>query len=155
MQQEAKDSLLRSMFRFKQIDNTIHPIILKLLGVNDISMSEIGLLKGIEHNTPEGEDNTYMSEMPLNLFITKAAVSQMLTSLEKKGYINRMTDSRNRRKQILTLTEAGREMVKKSDECFEIVNERIFSAMGEDEVVEMTVLFNRFADILDEIKSSF
>jgi DNA-binding MarR family transcriptional regulator len=142
------------MFRFKTVDSSIHPSILKMMGAKDINMSEMGLMKYIQYNSRDSFDNIYMSDMPENLYITKAAISQALSSLERKGYINRESDKANRRKQILTLTESGAEITKKADASFERLYDMIFERMGEEDVSELIALFNRFADIVDDIKSS-
>lgn len=51
-----------------------------------------------------------MGEMAQQLGVTQGAVTQMATRLEKKGYLSRTKDARDKRVTIVTLTEKGREL---------------------------------------------
>lgn len=51
-----------------------------------------------------------MSDMANKLNVTQGAVTQMVTRLEKKGYVIRSKSSLDRRITTLSLTEKGREL---------------------------------------------
>lgn len=56
----------------------------------------------------EGIDN--VSELGEKLKITQGAVSQQLGKLEKKGYLERIQDQRDKRQYSVRLTEKGRNL---------------------------------------------
>jgi len=51
-----------------------------------------------------------MSEMAQQLGVTQGAVTQMVTRLEKKGYLFRTKDGRDKRVTTVTLTGKGKEL---------------------------------------------
>ncbi len=51
-----------------------------------------------------------MSEMAQQLNVTQGAVTQMVTRLEKKGYLSRAKDARDKRVTTVTLTPKGEEL---------------------------------------------
>ncbi|MCL1803770.1 MAG: winged helix DNA-binding protein [Eubacteriaceae bacterium] len=154
MEDGIKDQFLHAFFRFKSVDASMHPIMAKMAGTKDMSISEFGLLNSIRDNsTSDSERNVYMSDMPRTLFISKGAISQSLSSLHTKGYIHREANHRNRRQQIITLTDKGIEKLSKADMSMSQLNDLIVEKMGEDDVKSLIVLFNKFADVLEDIKT--
>jgi DNA-binding MarR family transcriptional regulator len=140
--------LVRTIFRFKNIGMTFPT------GIDsdnaDVSLAEIALMKGIADNTLES-DGAKIQEA---LCIKKAAVSQMLNVLEKKGYINREINKENRRKIILTLTPKGETCVKETENAIDTLLSEIISRFGEKNTRQFMTLFNRFADIVTELKAN-
>lgn len=85
------------------------------------------------------------------LHITKPAVSYILNALEKKEYIERQIDSKDRRKISVTATpkgmEAAEESIKKYDEAWDEIVDRF----GEQDMITLIGLLNRLSDICEEI----
>ena len=77
------------------------------------------------------------------LSITKAAVSQILSSLEKRGLLIRNTDPSNRRNLILTLTFAGKAVLEEKDMEVDTRIGEIIRALGEDEAKQLTYLITK------------
>jgi DNA-binding MarR family transcriptional regulator len=145
MPDTLKEQLVRSIFRFRKIGLTYH------LGY-DVNMSEIAVMTGIARNT-EGEGARFCaSDIQNNLYITKPAVSQLYGSLEKKGYILREIDTSDRRKILVTLTPKGAEVLKALKEDTSLLLEGVIARLGEGDTRQMIELFNRFADISEDIK---
>lgn len=140
------EQLARSIFRFKKVGMTFQPEI-------DVSMGEIVVMNGIAKNASGLEQNISVSDIQNNLYITKPAVSQMLNSLEKKGYISREIDTNDRRKILVALTPKGQDIVKSMREYFNNMLSEIIDRLGEDNTIQLIELFNRFADISEELKS--
>ena len=97
MRKELNRELLHSLFRLKSALNTEF-VKDTSSAVKDINLPEYILMREIEEN---GSDLTAIREY---LSITKSAVSQMLRSLEKKGYLTRRINLRNRRNIVVELT---------------------------------------------------
>ena len=140
-----KEQLVRSIFRFRKIGMTYH------LGY-DINMSEIAVMSGIAENDEGTGAKVCASDIQSNLYITKPAISQVYGSLEKKGYILREIDTNDRRKILVTLTPKGFEVLKAMKEHSSTLLEAVISRLGQDDTRQLIELFNRFADITEDLK---
>jgi DNA-binding MarR family transcriptional regulator len=145
MQDGIKKELVRLIFRSKNIGLRFPSAI----GGNerDINMAEAALMKGIADKTLDSEG----AKIQEALCINKAAVSQMLGVLERKGYINRETNKDNRRKIILTLTPKGQRAVKNTERTIDTLLSEIIKRFGENDMELFVPQFNRFADIIAEL----
>jgi DNA-binding MarR family transcriptional regulator len=148
-----KEQLVLSMFRFKKM-GTSFPAGMDLdINKLDINMVELAFMKNISENDIDSDENVCASELQNFLYITKAAVSQMVGALEKKGYLNRDINKQNRRKITLTLTPKGQDTLKYMEESFDKLLTKIISQLGEDDTKQFVRILNRFADIIDELKN--
>jgi len=146
MDSTLKEQLARSMFRFRKIGIMFHQGF-------DVNMGEIALMKGIADNETGLEKKTCVADIQSNLYITKPAISQMYNSLEKKGYITREIDIKDRRKIVAILTPEGQNVLKFMKESSNHMVSEIISRLGEDDTRQLIELFNRFADISEELKN--
>ncbi|QQO10487.1 MarR family winged helix-turn-helix transcriptional regulator [Breznakiella homolactica] len=150
MDQSLDTQLVHSIFRFKRLVSSG-------LGMDAaenksaINMTELMLMNGIVNNTADSENNVGPSDIRSYLSISKGAVSQMLGSLEKKGFINREIDRNNRRNLIVTLTSEGRRILKRQYNEFSGKLEKIIGRLGEDDVTQMIRIVNRMITITNEL----
>lgn len=72
---------------------------------DSLYMREVHFVVALGH-----KDQPTMSEMAERLDVTPGAVTQMVTRLEKKGYVMRSKSSRDKRQTTLSLTEKGRQL---------------------------------------------
>ncbi|EAH3832863.1 MarR family transcriptional regulator, partial [Listeria monocytogenes] len=107
----------------------------------------------ISDNTLNSEENVGISDVKEFLSVSKPAVSQMLSSLEKRGFLVRDVDKNNRRNVIVTLTDTGREVLSVELENFNIKLKKIISHLGEDDVKQMIEIVNRMILITNELNS--
>ncbi|NLE90427.1 MAG: MarR family transcriptional regulator [Dehalococcoidales bacterium] len=114
-------------------------------------MAELILMNGVANNTADSANNVGMADIRTYLQVTKGAVSQMLGSLEKKGFINRDIDKSNRRNLIVTLTPEGRQILEQQYSAFSDRLETIISRLGEDDVRQMVGIVNRMIEITNEL----
>jgi len=144
MEEMLKNELMGFMFRLKKI-------VMMFSTGPDIHMGELTLMQWIEKNSAREDGNELLSEIQSNLHITKPAISQMLNSLEKKGYITREIDKTDRRKTIKKVTPYGLEimgrMKKDTDETFS----RVISGFGEKKTEQLIKLFDEFSDVSENI----
>jgi DNA-binding MarR family transcriptional regulator len=148
MKSPLKKELVRSVFRFKSIGMTFPTNINNENA--DVNLAEIALMKGIADKTLDSD----MAKIQEGLCVKKAAVSQMLGVLEKKGYVNRETNKANRRKIILALTQKGETLIKETEIKVDNVLTEIISRFGEKETRQLIRLSSRFADIVSELRKS-
>lgn len=86
-------------------------------GYVTIMASEMDTIKAIGDNEP-----IYVTELAKKLRVTKGAVSQQLTKLEKKGLIIKKVDEENAAKRAISLTSLGRRMYERHDQFHKELN---------------------------------
>jgi DNA-binding MarR family transcriptional regulator len=143
--------LMRAIFQFKRLTGAGF-VVGSPSNKNNINVSELVLLKAFEENSLESDTNVSLSEVRPFLAISKAAVSQMLGVLEKKGYINRDVDKSNRRNLIVTLTEKGHETLETAYDDFACKMERIIAYIGEDDAIHLISILERMSEALEKLQ---
>lgn len=78
------------------------------------------------------------------------AISRTLGALEKKGWIERETDTRDRRNIWIRLTEEGRQQLEAEQERILFFMKQVLGQMGEEDVRVMIGLCHKMADIIEE-----
>ena len=152
MDKNLETQLVYSIFQFKKLANSGLGMD-AADGKSGINMTELILMNAVADNTDDPEYNVDMTDIRGFLAISKGAVSQMLGSLEKKGFINRDIDKSNRRNLIVTLTPEGRKALEHQYNAFSERLEKIISRLGEDEVKQMIKIVNRMIEITNDIKA--
>lgn len=145
MDQPLKEQLISSMYRLKKIGMTFPQDF-------EIRMEELILLKGIAQCQDDPHRTVNVSDLQTILQITKPAVSQMLNGLEKKGFVHRAIDPGDRRKVVVTLTDSGKAVLKRSKRYADHTLEQIIARFGEANTRELIRLLNNMAEISAEMK---
>ncbi|MDR3242679.1 MAG: MarR family transcriptional regulator [Clostridiales Family XIII bacterium] len=145
MDSNLKEQYIQVLFRFKKAG-------LDFPKVSDVNMTELFVMAGISENAFCGDKSVNMAEIQSSIYITKAAISQMFTSLEKKGYVVRETDRSNRRKITVELTDAGSKILEGAKKQADQMLEQTLSRLGEENAWRLITLLNRLSDIFDEVK---
>lgn len=105
MTQERHDDFFRLLHNFKKF----RP---KSLSPSELPSGEFFMLLRIQHSIdcPEQKirGGVHVSGIQSGEDMSKPAVSQLLGSLERKGYIERNVDREDRRKVTVALTEKGK-----------------------------------------------
>ncbi|MFV0424112.1 MAG: MarR family winged helix-turn-helix transcriptional regulator [Bacilli bacterium] len=153
MDKDLEVELVHSIFQFKKLVASGFGMDMNKGNVN-INMSEFILLSNVSNNAIDLENNVDVSYLQKYLAVSKAAISQMLNSLEKKGYLKRDIDLRNRRNIIITLTTEGRNILRDQEEEFVNRLHKIVSYLGVDDVKQMTVIINKLIEITDEFNET-
>ncbi|MDR3364467.1 MAG: MarR family transcriptional regulator [Clostridiales Family XIII bacterium] len=122
-------------------------------GGHIVNMAEFAFLKQqAEREEKDETGGAWLSQMRDYLCVSKAAVSQMLGSLESKGLITRAADPENRRTIIVKLTAVGRETIDKIERGFDENIEMLMGRFGEEDTREIIRLIYKFAGIIEDIK---
>jgi DNA-binding MarR family transcriptional regulator len=154
MKQDIIDSLVHSIFRFRQIELACRAFSpstgsnIALQTAQNISMAELVVLRGIKGHVFESSDLT----VPHLLCISRAAVSKMLGNMEQKGYIKRDINKANRRKQSLSITPKGSAIVDEHEHKFTELLTKIVDEFGEKETKQLITLATKFLDTVEKIK---
>jgi DNA-binding MarR family transcriptional regulator len=149
-----KESLMLSIFRFKKVGMMLPHGGGGLEGF-DVSAGELFCLKAFSENKIGSEENVCSTDMQESLYITKPAISRMLNSLAEKGYIEREINKLDRRKLTVTLTADGSEILRRAVKKVDEALCEVIRRFGESETRQLIEMFNRFADVADEVGGSF
>lgn len=113
--------------------------------INLFSKGELFILKYLfTKNAP-----VLPSELGEALNSTISRISAALGVLEKKGQIHREIDVNNRRKILVTLTDAGRERILSTINQIRDRLTKVVTEMGVDEVREYVRLSTKFFEITE------
>lgn len=89
----------------------------------------------------EGSRLTHLAE---RAGMTKQAVGEVATELEKLGYVERVPDPSDRRAKLIRLTDRGHRAQSAAIEIFQNVERRLAEELGEDRIGAMR-------DLLEEL----
>lgn len=123
----------------------IFPII---LGDDKINGTEVIALKQIANvSRTENVNSSIVFE---SMWTNKSAVSQMLNSLEKNGYIVRVRSKVDRRRVDIGITEKGLSVVDKVDDMKNSLNRKIYDKFSEEKVLLLEQMLDDYGIVLGE-----
>ena len=85
------------------------------------------------------------------LFMKKPATSKMLNNLEDKGYINRLSDKKDRRITYIDLTQKGIDLLQKHHKRMMNYINNVINELGEDDTKTLVNLLNKLCDIMEDL----
>lgn len=141
---EIQEKVLKTTNRFHR---------LRLEGLlPDISKREYELMAAVQDymDGNSGKKGICVSGLALRLHVSSPAVSRMVSVLEEKGYIGRNMDKEDRRNTYIYLTEKGREAKAEAGAALCRLMERVMLRMGEEDMCQLIMLWNRLADIMEQ-----
>lgn len=123
-----------------------------VLREGSLSLAELLTLGSIEHNDPACTDNVYADDLQDLLCVSKPAISQMMRSLEKAGYITREINPENRRKLDVIITGHGREALSEALRCYKETLTRIVNAYGEEQTRTLVAMYAAFINTAKAVR---
>jgi DNA-binding MarR family transcriptional regulator len=147
MGSSLKDSFLSASFRFKKLD-ACYP------SHCCISLNEWVIMDKITNGCVCTSSTLNTTEIQTCIQLSRPAISQILNSLEKKGYIIRGIDSTDRRKLYVTATSKGNTVLKEAKTSYEQVLNEVVSEFGEEDMFHMIDYLNRLVDIYETVDSN-
>lgn len=139
------DDLLHSLFLLKSLLNSEFG---KKSDSEDLTMLEYALMRQFALE----DDTTDLTSVREYLAVTKASVSQMLASLEKRGLLVRQIDPTNRRNLIVTLTSEGIERLRQKEFQVERRLRELLAELGETDALQFITLINKMNTVLSKKK---
>ena len=112
--------------------------------VQEYSRGEMMILRYLE--LKEGEDASEPvtpGDMSQALGLTTARIANVLKSLERKGLVERVHDTEDRRRVFVMLTDEGREFTRRKTEQVVSGAEEFILHMGEEDASELIRLLGR------------
>ena len=141
---QLKRSFINVLFKVKKIDVCDH---------SDMSLpiGEMVVLRRLFSDDGNEENSMNTSEIHQNLYMSKPAVSQILNSLEDKGYIRRYIDTKDRRRILVSATPKAYEALKLTEGEVDKKINRIVKEFGEENMMILIKQLAALCDIYDKI----
>ncbi|WP_195701327.1 MarR family winged helix-turn-helix transcriptional regulator [Companilactobacillus futsaii] len=81
-----------------------------------------------------------------------ASIARALKKLEDRGFVSRQADPNNRRKKIVTITDAGQKLYDEVRKAFHKGNDAIFKDITSEEQTQLEKILMKVYKNLDNIK---
>lgn len=144
MDRTLKDQLMKAMVGLKKIHG-------KLLSNSELSIAEIMMMRtiGVINHDESHQCDVTVSAIRDTLKISMPAVSQTLSTLEKKNLIKRDISASDRRKISVSLTKAGEEILFSSRDKINNQIDFILNEIGEDDAKELVRIMKKLNEIIN------
>jgi DNA-binding MarR family transcriptional regulator len=120
----------------------------------DLKGSEMGLLFIIRHGCGAETCGMKVSELSSRLHVTSPSVTQLVTSLEEQGLVQRRMDMGDRRSVLVSLTEKGRGITEKAEDHLLAMLSGLVEHLGPEKSLMLTEIledvFDYFAILSDK-----
>jgi DNA-binding MarR family transcriptional regulator len=89
------------------------------------------------------QDGVHQEELAEKLHFDKSSAARALTALEKAGYVVRVQDSKNKRRNIIYVTENGRAVRDELMQILASLTKRLFEGFSDEEMDEYYTMTER------------
>lgn len=148
MDDRLQEEFFSSMMSFRKLESAFSLAC-------EMQMNEMAILRDILGNCSlSGKPCTNLNvpKMQEQLRISKPAVSYILNTLEKKNYITRSIDGRDRRKISVSATPEGEAAARRSmEKCNQAWN-RLLEQFGEDNMKQLIALLTALDELSAKIR---
>lgn len=102
------------------------------------------------------KDGTIESQKELarRLRVSPATVTVSLKSMERDGYVKKLSNAEDLRCKPISITEKGRKAAQLIDEVFETLDHGMYRGFSPEELTRISGLYRRMIDNLDAIVPS-
>ena len=104
-----------------------------------LNKGEFVLMNGIYHVQKKigSEHGVKMSDLAEYTHALPPAVSRSIKALEKKGYVRRFVDQKDRRNTLVEITESGQEVLQESNAIMDEFIRRVFEKTDKEEMARL------------------
>ena len=142
-------------------DNTKAELLHSLFVLKGLLSTEFSKPAGDTLNIPEyimmkmvSEGNSNLTEIREYLAVSKPAVSQMLSALEKRGLLTKEPDPESRRNLIVKLTPAGQAVLAGKELEFEARYEKIRHNLTDAEITQFVALISKMNTAIERARET-
>lgn len=140
---QANTELRHIIKSMSHTDRMHHCCIEKRIQQLGIHRNQHMILMYLAHN----EQVPSQKELARVFNVSTAAIANTMKNLEKGGYICRAADEEDTRKNIIKITEKGRNIVEISKNEFDAVDKEMFKGITEEQL-------EVFCEVMDALKSN-
>jgi MarR family 2-MHQ and catechol resistance regulon transcriptional repressor len=105
----------------------------------DLTLSQFGVLEALYHN---GELS--VGEVKEKILSSDGTIPVVVKNLEKRGFLSRKQDARDKRKSILSLTSQGKQVISEAYPRNETMIHDQMSIWSEEEKAQLMTLLKKF-----------
>lgn len=91
-----------------------------------------------------------VSEISKKMNVTSPTVTQIINHLNDNGYVNRSTDSKDKRYVDISLTEKGEKIITKTTDYLNVLFSGLIEKLGVEQYSKLIVLLDQVCEYLDE-----
>lgn len=114
------------------------------------------LSRGGEHGCPgclgEGEQAVFVSDLHEKERMSLSAVSQLLSSLERKGLVERTMSRRDRRRIAVSITPEGQALLNRAKRMMDQWLSDLIARFGEDNTRELVALLEKLNSVIEQMR---
>lgn len=135
---EINEYLIKSFELMRSLENVDF-----FAGVSNLSRTEFHLLREVILEAEKGK-NIISSELARRLGITRSAVSQIVTKMEQRGIVNRVSSPTDRKIAYICLSESSMAVFEEQCKLANETMKRIVELYGEDKI---RTFFNEYVEL--------
>lgn len=120
-----------------------------LLTKFNISCSELAVLKLLCEN-----EGVNITEVALSLRITKSAASQLVSKLERKGFVKRNRNIFDKKVNCLYATEIAKQQYIENSNKYNDVIKEVADKMGEEDSNELSRLLEKLSGVIYSLEEA-
>ncbi len=117
----------------------------------NLTQTEFRLIREIVMEREAG-NQIISSELARRLNITRSAVSQLVTKLEKRGVVKRMASPTDRKIFYVVLSESSLAVFKQQCDEVNALIGRVVEEFGQDKIDQLIELSEGFAEVFDRLR---
>lgn len=106
----------------------------------DVNARELGLLLFLD-----GHEPTSQQDAASRLGVDRTTMVELLDVLETKGLVTRGPDPKDRRRNVIDLTDAGRATLRNATRASDEAERALLSALDDEEAAQLRSLLQRVA----------
>jgi len=145
-----KSELAQNLIKvFKQVHKDFQHHLYKSIIPNQ-KMTPMFVMMRLKKASCKGTDGVRVSDIASSIGITVPAITQIITVLEKDGYIRRAMDPEDRRAVRVILTPAGDAMLEPAIRALNEIIISLIDYLGEDESKTLLKLLDRVESFFNE-----
>ncbi len=144
-----EETALSLMESFKRLHHTFHKNLFKTM-TQDLKPSPLFVLIRLLHASKSGSPGIRVSGIAAYMGVSVSAVTQIITGLEKNGYIRREMDPVDRRAVLVCLTESGQTVMEPASHKLKENFFDLIEHLGEENSRTLVELLIKVEDYFNE-----
>lgn len=117
----------RTLYLVKRLELAIRARMDEALRPHGLTTLQFTALTALRHR-----DRLSSAQLARRSFVTPQTMNEMVRWLEDRGHIERHRDPDNRRVLLISLTESGRDVLRRCDSLIEAIEDEVLGAIPED-----------------------
>ena len=126
---------------------------LKCKAPSDITGQQMNVIMFLKHSYSEGKE-VFQRDVECNLNIRSSTATGILKTLEKNGYIKRVSVPSDARLKKLVLTEKSYAMFEQIDPFIKAINAKITEGLTEEEIEQFFCITEKLKQNIDKLSKN-